>query len=175
MSIFAPPKDWFKNPHGSEKTWIAVSLIWCMVMLVMMPYWHLKGKQNSNGETYRVEPDAFVDRVNKYVETNQVSEFNGIPVVQAVPGQDVYLLGRMWEWYPIIKLKKGQTYRIHISSSDLQHGFSVLPINMNFQILPGYDHVLTITPTRAGDYPIVCNEFCGIGHHNMTGKFIVEE
>ena len=80
----------------------------------------------------------------------------------------------MWAWYPIIKLKEGQTYRLHISSADLQHGFSLLPMNMNFQVLPGYDHVLTITPTEKGEFQIICNEFCGIGHHLMTGKIIVE-
>ncbi len=103
-----------------------------------------------------------------------MGEEMGIPIVQPSPGADVYLLGRMWQWYPILKLRKDQTYRIHISSVDLQHGFSLLPVNMNFHILPGLDHVLTMTPTRAGDYQIICNEFCGIGHHFMTGKIIVE-
>jgi cytochrome c oxidase subunit 2 len=58
---------------------------------------------------------------------------------------------------------------------DLQHGFSLQPLNMNFQILPGYDHVLTLTPTSAGEFSIVCNEFCGIGHHAMTGRILVVE
>jgi cytochrome c oxidase subunit 2 len=60
------------------------------------------------------------------------------------------------------------------SGIGIQHGFSLLPLNMNFQILPGYDHVLTITPTMSGEFQIICNEFCGIGHHLMTGKIIVE-
>ena len=47
-------------------------------------------------------------------------------------------------------------------------------MNMNFQILPGYDHVLTITPTQSGTFSVICNEFCGIGHHQMTGKILVE-
>jgi cytochrome c oxidase subunit 2 len=34
--------------------------------------------------------------------------------------------------------------------------------------------VLTITPTSTGVFPIICNEFCGIGHHMMTGRIIVE-
>ena len=56
---------------------------------------------------------------------------------------------------------------------DLQHGFSLYPQNMNFQVLPGYDYVLTITPTTAGEFYVQCNEFCGIGHHMMVGKIIV--
>jgi cytochrome c oxidase subunit 2 len=38
---------------------------------------------------------------------------------------------------------------------------------------PGYDIVFSMTPTDTGDFGIVCNEFCGIGHHNMVGKIVV--
>lgn len=174
MSIYIPEKDWFHPPEGTERAWIGISLIWCIIMFIMMPYWHFKGKQNSTGEAYRVTPQAFVERVDKFVESYKVGEENGIPIVEPPPGSDIYLLGKMWQWYPILKLKKGQEYRLHISSADLQHGFSLLPVNMNFQIMPGYDHVLTITPTISGEHQIICNEFCGIGHHLMTGKIIVE-
>jgi cytochrome c oxidase subunit 2 len=151
-----------------------MALIWCLIMFFMMPFWHFRGKQNSTGEAYRVAPTDFVQRVDKFVLSNKVGEESGLPVVEPSPGGDAYLLARMWAWYPILKLKAGQTYRLHISSADLQHGFSLLPIVMNFQILPGYDHILTLTPTRAGEYSIICNEFCGIGHHAMTGKILVE-
>jgi len=174
MSIYVPEKNWFRAPSGGERVWIGLSLVWCLILFLMMPYWHFKGKQNSTGEAYRTTPQAFQARVDKQVASLKVGEEMGIPIVEPSPGADVYLLGRMWQWYPILKLRKDQTYRIHISSVDLQHGFSLLPVNMNFHILPGLDHVLTMTPTRAGDYSIICNEFCGIGHHFMTGKIIVE-
>ncbi|MCC6751485.1 MAG: cytochrome c oxidase subunit II [Deltaproteobacteria bacterium] len=175
MSIHAPPADWFKAPSGGERVWIGLAVIWCLVLSAMMPYWHFKGKQNSTGESYSVKPMDFFNRVETFVKAGKVADEKGVPVVTAAPGSDIYLLGRMWQWHPILKIKKGQTYRLHVSSMDLQHGFSLMPLNMNFQVLPGYDHVLTITPTAAGDYPIICNEFCGIGHHLMTGKIIVEE
>jgi cytochrome c oxidase subunit 2 len=35
--------------------------------------------------------------------------------------------------------------------------------------------VLTITPTQAGVFSVVCNEFCGVGHHQMTGRIRVVE
>lgn len=174
MSIYPPPDDWFKAPTGAERAWIGIAMVWCIVMFAMMPYWHLKGKQNSTGEAYSVEPTAFVERVERFVQTNQVGEDTGMPVVEPAPGGDAYLLAQMWRWYPVLKLKVNQTYRLHVSSADIQHGFSLQPMNMNFQILPGYDHVLTITPTLAGDYRVICNEFCGIGHHLMVGKIIVE-
>ncbi len=174
MSIHVPERGWLKAPTGAERTWIGLALAWCVVLSLAMPYWHFKGKQNSTGEAYSVTPLQFMERVNSFVAQHKVGEEKGIAIVEPPPGGDAYLLARMWAWYPIIKLKKGQTYRLHVSAADLQHGFSLLPMNMNFQVLPGYDHVLTVTPTDTGEFSIVCNEFCGIGHHQMTGKIQVE-
>ncbi len=175
MSIFSPPDDWFKAPHGNEKLWIGLAIGWCAVMSIAMPYWHFRGKQNSTGESYKVEPAKYIARVQEFVKTNQVDTMNGFPVVEGTPGGDIYLQGQMWLWYPVLKLKKNQTYRLHISSIDLNHGLSIQPLNMNFHVLPGYDHVLTIKPTSSGEFPIICNEFCGIGHHMMAGRIIVED
>jgi cytochrome c oxidase subunit II len=174
MSIHVPEKNWFRAPSGGERLWIGLALAWCLVMSIAMPWWHFKGKQNSTGESYSVTPAAFMERVNKFVAANQVGEENFIPVVEPAPGSDIYLQASMWRWHPILKLKRGQTYRLHVSSTDLQHGLSIQPLNLNFQVLPGYDHVITMTPTTTGTFALVCNEFCGIGHHQMTGKVIVE-
>jgi cytochrome c oxidase subunit 2 len=57
---------------------------------------------------------------------------------------------------------------------DYQHGFSLQPENINIQVLPGYQHVVTIQPNRSGQYAIVCNEFCGIGHHKMVSRLYVK-
>ena len=174
MSINVPERGWFKAPSGFERTWIGLALIWCLVMFLAMPYWHFNGKQNSTGEAYTVSGADFMARVERFVEEHKVDELNGVPIVEPGPDGNAYLMAQMWRYYPILKLRQGQTYRLHISSPDLNHGFSLQPLNMNFQVVPGYDHVLTITPTSTGDFPIICNEFCGIGHHMMTGKIIVE-
>jgi len=41
--------------------------------------------------------------------------------------------------------------------------------------MPGYEGVYTVTPTRAGKYSVLCNEFCGIGHHTMVSNLYVVE
>jgi cytochrome c oxidase subunit 2 len=174
MSIYSPPAGWFKAPRGAERLWVGLALAWCVVMAIAMPYWHFYGKQNSTGESYRVSPADFSKRLHEFVAANKVGDVNGMPIVEIPPGGDGYLQAQMWFFFPILKMKMGQTYRLHMSSVDLQHGFSLQPLNMNFQILPGYDHVLTLTPTSTGEFSIICNEFCGIGHHGMTGRIIVE-
>ena len=50
----------------------------------------------------------------------------------------------------------------------------IQPININAQVLPGYEFRIQLTPNQAGDYSLWCNEFCSIGHHLMTGKIVVK-
>ena len=109
------------------------------------------------------------------VEQYQIGEEGdtGVPVAHPPPGSDIYMIARLWEWWPVLELEKDQSYRLHLSSMDWQHGFSLQPTNINIQVHPDYDLVLTITPNEAGDFFVVCNEFCGVGHHTMVGKIRV--
>ena len=172
--MLAPEKLWWKPFGRMEKTWLTVAFVWCVFLTVMMPLWYFYGKQNVPTETYRVTREQYAAKVNEFVAQYQVGDENGIPVVAPPPGSDVYLRDSTWQWYPILQLEKGQTYRLHISSMDLDHGFSLQPVNINLMVLPGYDYVATIVPTSAGEFTIVCNEFCSLGHHTMVGKVIVK-
>ena len=172
--VVAPRGVWWRPVNRQERTWIAIAFVWCMVLFAMMPFWHLKGGQNPTGFRSRVDPQAFAERTLRFVEEHQVGEENGIPVVAPPPGADVYLLAQMWRWYPALRLKEGVTYNFHLSALDVNHGFGLYPANLNIQVIPGYDYGLKITPNRPGEYRIVCNEFCGVGHHNMLGSIVVE-
>lgn len=175
-SGIVPPKGiWWTPVAAQEKKWVIVAFIWCMILFAMMPLWHIKGGQNPSGIRAKVEAADFIARTEKFVTDYKVGEEAGIPVVAPPPGSDVYLMARMWSWYPVVKFKKGAEYTLHLSSIDLNHGFSLHPVNVNFQVVPGYDYGLRVTPNKAGEFSIVCNEFCGIGHHLMVGKVIVEE
>ena len=144
-------------------------------MFFMMPYWHIYGKQNLSNEAYQTTPAKFGVKVQEMIDQHKVREEAGFPVVHPPAGSDIYMLGRLWQWWPILELEKDKTYRLHLSSMDWQHGFSVQPININLQIVPGYEMVLTVTPDQAGEYGVICNEYCGIGHHTMVGKIYVKE
>jgi len=171
--IESPPTIWWKPAHRAEKLWVAVAFGWCMVLFAMMPFWHLRGGQNPSGIRHTVDPQAFMARTQEFINTYQVGTDGGIPVVEPPAGSDIYLIGMMWSWRPVLRLQKGAEYTLHLSSLDVNHGFGLLPLNINFQVVPGYDYGLRVTPTEAGDFRIVCNEFCGIGHHVMVGRVIV--
>ncbi|OGT32495.1 MAG: cytochrome C oxidase subunit II [Gammaproteobacteria bacterium RBG_16_51_14] len=175
MSI-SPPQEqlWWNEPiPKSELIWITTAFLWGLVMFFAMIYWHIAGEQNLSNEAYRTTPEAFAAKTEAMIAKYKVREEGGYPVVHPLPGEDVYLIGRLWQWWPILELEKDQTYRLHISSMDYMHGFSLQPVNINLQILPGYDMVLTVTPDKTGELGIVCNEFCGIGHHTMLGRLYV--
>lgn len=179
MSAIHPPSHrvWWKQPiHKEEILWIGIAFAWGLVMFFMMPYWHVYGKQNLSSETYRVTPALFQkaaeEMVGKYTVRTETDQ--KIPVVHPPAGADIYLIARLWAWWPVLELEQGKTYRLHLTAMDYQHGFSLQPENINVQVLPGYEHVITITPNRAGTYAIVCNEFCGIGHHKMVSKLYVK-
>jgi len=144
----------------------------------MMPLWFFFGRQNVPATTYRVAPESFVAEVNAFVEQYQIGEeqlgSTTLPVVAPPPG-DVFLLARQFQWYPILQLERGQTYQLHLSSADVSHGFSLQPTNLNLMVLPGYDYVVTLTPTESGEFSVVCNEYCFYGHHLMVGKIIVQD
>ncbi|MDZ7751012.1 MAG: cytochrome C oxidase subunit II [Gammaproteobacteria bacterium] len=178
MTSYMPPADriWWKVPVGrQELVWIAIALVWCLIMFAMMPYWHVYGKQNLSTEAYQTTPEKFGIKVQEMIDKYQVGEEGGIPIVKPPAGSDIYQLGRLWQWWPIFELEKDKSYRLHLSSMDWQHGWSLQPDNINLQIVPGYEMVLKITPDRAGEYGVVCNEYCGIGHHTMVGKIYVRE
>ena len=178
MSAITPPQSriWWKQPlDRTEGAWIAIAFVWCLVMFFMMPWWHVYGKQNLANEAYRSTPEMFQKKTDEMVAKYKVREETEmkIPVVRPPAGSDVYLIARLWSWYPMLELQAGQTYRLHLMSMDWLHGFSLQPENINIQVHPNYEHVLTITPTAPGTYSIVCNEYCGINHHTMVSRLYV--
>jgi cytochrome c oxidase subunit II len=173
--MVSPEKFWWKPLGRLERNWLLIAFVWCVALTAMMPIWFYFGRQNVPATTYRTTPDQFKTKVEAFVaEYATGEEINSIPVV-APPSGDVYMWARQWQWYPILELVKGEEYRIHVSSLDVQHGFSIQPVNLNFQILPGYDYVITLTPTTSGEFTIVCNEYCLIGHHTMVGRIFVND
>ncbi|EKP95431.1 cytochrome [Thermaerobacter subterraneus] len=168
-----PPRVWWGPLGRIERVWLIAALIWALVMFAMMWIWPHVGHQNTPIESYRMAPADFKAAAEAFIKEHQVGEEFGVPVVEPEPGGEVYLEAMAYQWRPILRLKRGETYRLYVSSTDLQHGLSIQPLNLNFQVLPGYVYVIELTPQQTGEYAVVCNEYCGVGHHLMSGRLIV--
>jgi cytochrome c oxidase subunit 2 len=174
MAIFTPERVWWKPLGREERLWVTVATVWCFFMFFMLIGWYYLGAQNLPTKAVRISPAQYQTLADQFIAANKVGEEKGIPIVHPQPGTDIYVIAKKWQWTPILELEAGEEYTLHISSLDIQHGFSVQPININLQVFPGYDFIMKITPNQAGEYSVWCNEFCSIGHHLMTGKIIVK-
>jgi cytochrome c oxidase subunit II len=176
LSTLLPPRRlWWGRIGPDERLWLTVAFVWCLVMFTAMVAWQAVGQQRIPVESYRTSPDAFRSEVAAFISARQVGEENGVPVVAPMPGEDVYLQASQFQFQPVLQLQRDQTYRLLVSSIDVQHGLSLVKMgtSYNFQVLPGYLYVIRITPEETGEFALVCNEFCGLGHHVMTGRIVV--
>jgi cytochrome c oxidase subunit 2 len=62
---------------------------------------------------------------------------------------------------------------IRIASADVLHGLHAPGTNFNTMVVPGYVSKLTTEFPRAGDYVLMCNEYCGLGHNYMWSRLII--
>ena len=84
-----------------------------------------------------------------------------------------HIVGLTFTWLPgEMTLPAGRPVTFHITSMDVTHGFEIVRTNAQAMVIPGYVSQFTTT-FDAGDYLVVCNEYCGSGHHTMYGKLHV--
>ena len=87
---------------------------------------------------------------------------------------EVYMLARQYLYEPNqITVPVGSTVTFYVTSVDVQHGFKLQDTNVNLQVVPGHISKLTVEFDREGEFPYICNEFCGIGHAAMFGTLTV--
>jgi len=87
---------------------------------------------------------------------------------------EVHVVARMWTFDPAeIRLPAGADVQIYLSSADVTHGLYIEHTNVNLMAVPGAVNGARIRFDRAGEYDMICHEYCGIGHHFMMGKFVI--
>ena len=67
-----------------------------------------------------------------------------------------------------------QPVKMLLRSVDVLHDFYVPQFRAKMDLVPGMVTFFWLTPTRTGTFDILCAELCGIGHHAMRGKVVVE-
>jgi cytochrome c oxidase subunit II len=64
---------------------------------------------------------------------------------------------------------------LDLSARDVIHSFWVPQFGQKQDALPGEVTRLAITPTKIGEYPVICTELCGLGHSLMRTQTVVME
>ncbi len=74
-----------------------------------------------------------------------------------------------------VHLPINQAYKALLRSKDVLHDFAVPQFRVKMDLVPGMVTFQWFEPTRIGEYEILCEELCGVGHFAMRGRVVVEE
>jgi cytochrome c oxidase subunit II len=150
-----------------ELAWILPSLVIPVGMLVALAVTAFGAGIHLPGDQGRIDPQRVAEH----------PLFKEPGVVQIAPGQyEVRLTAQIWAFTPNeIRVPAGSTVHFWATSKDVIHGLLVPKHNINVMLLPGQIAHAQARFDTPGEYPIICHEYCGIAHHTMAGKIIVEE
>ncbi|MFD0768485.1 cytochrome c oxidase subunit II [Bacillus sp. CGMCC 1.60114] len=94
-------------------------------------------------------------------------------------GKDHYqvtIVSQAFSFTPnVIKVPKGAKVDFVVATKDVVHGFEIAGTNVNMMVEPGYVSTASQVFHKPGEYLIVCNEYCGTGHHMMSAKVEVTD
>jgi cytochrome c oxidase subunit II len=122
-----------------------------------------------------LQPPSHVETIDPRTVWSD-ARFTKRGVTSDAHGSTVVLIAMMFAFQPAeIRVPAGRPVTFRMTSVDVTHGFQIVGTNGNTMVVPGYVSQFTTVFRTPGEYLIVCNEYCGLSHHLMSAKLIVEE
>lgn len=155
--------DWW------EGLWIRISIGVLCIFVVGVFFASTQLGIQVPGVHMRIDPRTVNDPAK--------SPFANPSVTQIAAGEyEAYIRSQIWLFTPAeIRIPVGSKLTMYITSQDVQHGFKIDRTNVNVMVLPGQVSKMSHTFTEAGVYNFICHEYCGVGHHTMYGRIVVED
>ena len=86
----------------------------------------------------------------------------------------IEITARRFQFMPAeIPLTVGEPVVIAVTSLDFIHGMNLPDLGKRFDLVPGRVTRFELQPTQAGVIEFLCDNFCGDGHEEMHGRFVV--
>lgn len=90
----------------------------------------------------------------------------------------VHATAEQWSWeVDRTQLPLNKPIMFVVTSRDVNHGFGIYDADLKLlsqvQAMPGYINRLYYTFTKPGKYRVLCLEYCGLIHHDMTAELTV--
>ncbi len=152
-----------------EMRWIWVSIIMSAFMLGILLAYAIGSNIHppSNVET--------IDSARLHL-TEEFAEENLGVHTNTDGSLTVVMVAARYGFYPkSIEVPANTPVTFRFASLDVLHGIHGAKTNMSTMVVPGYVSEVTTEFPRAGDYPLFCNEFCGLGHHYMWARLKVTD
>jgi cytochrome c oxidase subunit 2 len=88
---------------------------------------------------------------------------------------EAYYVAQIFQFTPrTLAVPVGSRVTFYVTSSDVEHGFSIPETGVNAMVTPGWVSSVSHTFDKPGTYLLVCNEYCGAGHQLMASKIEVK-
>lgn len=152
--------------HKFEKGWLVASFVLIVFFISTVAY------------VSAVVGVEMVDDSGGSIDVDSVTEDERFsdPRVEQV-GEDeyeVYMVAQQFIFRPgtnnPVEVPEDSTVTFYITSVDVVHGFQIVGTNVNTMVVPGKVSEITVEFDEPAEYGILCNEYCGSGHHDMGGN-----
>ena len=147
--------------HKYEKWWLVFGTVTLISFLIIIGVSAFHAGAHPNNSKWTID----------YEKVDEIAPFDN-PGVHKVEGKDwdyeVVLVASAFSYNPMeIEIPVGSKVRFIATTKDVIHGFEVAGTNINMMLEPGYVSELVTTVDKVGEFTIVCNEYCGMGHAMM--------
>lgn len=91
------------------------------------------------------------------------------------PIEEINITSERYMFSPmLVRLKKGKTVKLVLTTYDVQHGLYQPDLKLNLSAYPSKPAEAIITPDKTGEFTVACSLYCGSDHDKMKMSFIVE-
>ena len=149
--------------HAYEKLWLAASVLLILLLVGSVTYGAV-----GPGVAMVADSEPTID-AGGLEEDERFSE----PRVEQVGENEyeAYVVAFQFGFQPDpIVVPEDSTVTFYVTSRDVIHGFEVAGTNANTMVVPGEVSEITVEVEEPQEYGLICNEYCGAGHHVMEGK-----
>jgi cytochrome c oxidase subunit 2 len=150
-----------------EKKWVYLSTLMAFGMVFLLGFYAIGMNINppSNVET--------IDSVSLHLSEEFAEDKLGVRANDD-GSYTVTMVGARYGFFPQrIALPSDTPITFRIASADVLHGVHAPYTNMSTMIVPGYVSELTTRFPKTGEFPLLCNEYCGLGHDHMWARMTI--
>lgn len=157
----------FEHVHRLERIWMGIGMAMLIAFVAIVVVDAVRASTAHSHGDERIRPD----------ELAQTPPFDKPGVTRNADGSwDAVVIAYAFGFLPREDLVVPVGAKVHfkVASIDVVHGFQIPgETNVNLEVVPGHVSEVTQTFDKPGRFLILCHEYCGSGHHFMTGHIRV--
>ncbi len=151
----------------TEKRWVWITIIMTAIMVGVLTAYAVGSNVHP--------PSGFepIDSTRLHVEGEFMEENLG---AKTNPDGSITLtmVAARYGFYPSsVEVPVNTPVKIRIASADVLHGVHVPFTNYTTMVVPGYVAEVNTEFQKTGDFSLLCNEYCGLGHDHMWSRLKV--